>query len=425
MPGPARPARARSIRSIAAAPRTLAGGHRPRVHDQRRCGDTEKAQAGHQPHGLTSRHLGGPRDDDESRDRRILQHRLELADRSGHRHELGGELPGTHEIAVLQQHAQQQLHPRARGVGHLEQSEGVTGGRGVDHDSPVSCPAPRPPTKHRTARRSQAARGPSARRCRGPRLSLEPKASEDLLKRRSTLARRARARAAASSSRTCRFGGPPLTGRGSSPTGAPSDVAQRVCRIGGQQQHACVRRRRGRAPGRRRRRPWSSRRRPCRQRRSSSCLANHVRQRSEARRPRTRREQLCAAARRGAARLPTEQPRSLARAARSAATPLGSRGSSAINLHHAPLPDSRRRCAPAHRAHRRAAGRRSGTVVPAARPDSRSALPPPSRPLAAPQGRPDFRPATALRQEHPVRTPRARRRAATLPSRPPGRRAAR
>ena len=62
---------------------------------------------------------------------------MQLADRLRHLDELRRELTRTDERAVLQQHAQQHLHPLARRVGHLEQPQRVTGRRGVDDDDVV------------------------------------------------------------------------------------------------------------------------------------------------------------------------------------------------------------------------------------------------------------------------------------------------
>ena len=64
----------------------------------------------------------------------IAQQRLQLADRFRDVDELGGELTRAHQRAVLQQHAQQHLHPLARRVGHLEQPQRMAGRRRVDDD---------------------------------------------------------------------------------------------------------------------------------------------------------------------------------------------------------------------------------------------------------------------------------------------------
>src|SRR5439155_13302274 len=87
-----------------------------------------------QAFGLEPRHFGGTRDDNEARLLSILEERLQPANRLRQLDELRGKPAGTHEPPVLEQHAEQHLHPFARGAGQLEQAERMSGRRRIKDD---------------------------------------------------------------------------------------------------------------------------------------------------------------------------------------------------------------------------------------------------------------------------------------------------
>ena len=217
----------------------------------------------------------------------VGQQRAQLAQPARGGDQLGGDLAQPDHLAVLEQDGQQRVHPPQRGLRHLEQPQGVAGGRGVQHDDGVrrlAAPAaPRRPRAPRTARRAPAAPGPSARAAPAGRRRRRT-ASRAAARRTSPRRRRDSARASGPSAAVgvelagAQAGGRPRHRALVVVRAVSEHVAERVRGIGRQQQHA-----RSPAPAprqrqrRRRRARASCPRPPCPRRRAAARRAARAR----------------------------------------------------------------------------------------------------------------------------------------------------
>ncbi|OLD97901.1 MAG: hypothetical protein AUG80_09715 [Candidatus Rokubacteria bacterium 13_1_20CM_4_68_9] len=95
-------------------------------------------QGGEQSRRLESRHLGGARDEHGTRLARLAEQRLESSQVACDLDEVGAELAEADDLSILEQDREQRVDPLEGRRRHLEQAQGMPGGRRVEHHDVVS-----------------------------------------------------------------------------------------------------------------------------------------------------------------------------------------------------------------------------------------------------------------------------------------------